>query len=158
MYLVDDSCEVGPGEVRHGEMRGYLLVEPLLVEGRHFSFSEVVDEPLPECLRLAKVVLHFLVRKREVRTEVFPEYRFVGVLRQIVFDPVPFEDLQCERVLGKSALEIFRGLRERSFRFIELASSIAVHDDDCLSAPVEPSSGLLLAEEVRPSADEVDGF
>ncbi len=61
-------------------------------------------------------------------------------------------------MVGKPSLEIFRGLCERSFWLVEFAPFVAVHDDDCLSAPVEPSSGFLFAEEVCPSADEVEGF
>ncbi len=80
MYLADDFCEVGPRDIRHREVCGYLLVEPLLVEGGEFSSSNAVDEPLPARLGLDKVFLDFLVGNWEVRAEVFSEYGFVRML------------------------------------------------------------------------------
>ena len=43
------------------------------------------------------------------------------------------------------------------FFLVKLSPVVAVHDDDCLSAPVKPAFWFVLAEEVCPSPDEIEG-
>lgn len=56
-------------------------------------------------------------------------------------------------VRGEASFEIFRLVSEWLFLSGEFSSLVAVHDDDCFSATVEPALGFFLGDEVGPSAD-----
>ena len=125
-------------------MSGYFFVQSFLIERR--------------AQRVAEVVLDFLVYwDGKVVGEVSLEDGFAGVAREVVLDAMSAQHPELQRVGGESLVDVLGLLGERLVFLGELSPVVAVHDDDCLSAPVKPAFWFVLAEEVCPSPNEIEG-